>query len=288
VNTAVLLAGCGDVGLRAGLELAAAGRRVYGLRRSADALPAPLVTLRADLTDPASLRELPDDIADVVFLPAPGQRDEAAYRGLFITGLAHLLDALHQRTALRRLIFVSSSAVYGEHAGAWIDEDTPCAPLAFNGRLLLEAEQRMAGMNRSGANRAIVARCSGLYGPGRQRLLNQVVDGSARRPAGAPEFSNRIHVDDAAGALVHLLGIEQPQDCYLVSDDHPAPLAEVQEWMAGQLALPLPPYEPAPGPRAVGNKRLSNRRLRAAGYALRFPDYRAGYAPLLGGVRRQG
>lgn len=288
MNTAVLLAGCGDVGLRAGLELAATGRRVYGLRRSADALPAPLTALRADLTDPASLRELPDDITDVVFLPAPGQRDEAAYRGLFIDGFAHLLDALHARTALRRLIFVSSSAVYGEHGGAWVDEDTPCAPQAFNGRLLLEAEQRLAAMNRAGSVRAVVARCSGIYGPGRQRLLNQVVDGSARRPAGAPEFSNRIHVDDAAGALVHLLGVERPQGCYLLSDDYPAPLAEVQEWMAGQLALPLPPCEPASGPRAVGNKRLSNRRLRAAGYALRYPDYRAGYAPLLGTVRRQG
>ncbi len=283
MNGAVLLAGCGDVGLRAGQSLAAAGRRVYGLRRSTAALPAPLQALRADLTDPASLRELPDDIVDVVFLPAPGQRDEAAYRGLFIDGLAHLLDALRRRTALRRLIFVSSSAVYGEHGGAWVDEDTPCAPLAFNGRLLLEAEQRLAGLSE-----AVVARCSGIYGPGRQRLLTQVVDGSARRPAGAPEFSNRIHVDDVAGALVHLLGLERPQACYVVSDDHPASLAEVQEWMAGQLALPPPPRDTAPGPRAVGNKRLANRRLRASGYVLRFPDYRAGYAPLLGAARRHG
>ncbi|WP_425508011.1 NAD-dependent epimerase/dehydratase family protein [Tahibacter caeni] len=267
--------------MRAGVELAAAGRRVYGLRRSAAALPAPLQALRADLTDPASLRELPDDIADVVFLPAPGQRDEAAYRGLFVDGLAHLLDALQRRTALRRLIFVSSSAVYGEHGGAWIDEDTPCVPLAFNGRLLLDAERRLAGMRE-----AVVARLSGIYGPGRQRLVSQVVDGSARRPAGAAEFSNRIHVDDAAGALVHLLGLERPQACYLVSDDYPAPLAEVQAWIAAQLALPPPPPEPAPGQRAVGNKRLANRRLRASGYALRFPDYRAGYAPLLGAVRR--
>lgn len=282
MNGAVLLAGCGDVGLRAGQLLAAAGRRVYGLRRSTVALPAPLQALRADLTDPASLGELPDDIADVVFLPAPGQRDEAAYRGLFIDGLAHLLDALQRRTALRRLIFVSSSAVYGEHGGAWVDEDTSCTPLAFNGRLLLEAEQRLAGLNE-----AVVARCSGIYGPGRQRLLAQIVDGSARRPAGAPEFSNRIHVDDVAGALVHLLGLERPQACYVVSDDHPASLAEVQEWMADQLALPPPPRSTAPGPRAVGNKRLANRRLRASGYVLRFPDYRAGYAPLLGAVRRQ-
>lgn len=273
---AVLLAGCGDVGIRAGLQLAAAGRRVYGLRRSTAALPSPLLPLQADLADPVSLRHLPDDISDVVFLPAPGQRDEAAYRGLFLDGLSHLIDALQDRVRLDRLLFVSSSAVYGEHAGAWVDEDSPCRPLAFNGRLLLQAEQRLAGMGQ-----ATVARCSGIYGPGRTRLVEQIANGSARRPAVASEFSNRIHVDDVAGALVHLLALAQPAACYVISDDHPAPVAEVQEWIARQLGLPAPEPEKAAGERAVGNKRLRNDRLRASGYTLRFPDFQAGYAPLL-------
>lgn len=273
---AVLLAGCGDVGVRTGLALATAGRRVYGLRRSDMALPAPLQPLRADLTDPASLRALPDDIRDVVFLPAPGRRDEAAYRGLFVDGLAHLLDALHRRVMLRRFVFVSSSAVYGEHGGAWVDEDSACVPLAFNGRQLLDAEARLTGLPG-----AVVARCSGIYGPGRLRLVDQVLDGSARRPAGVSEFSNRIHVDDVAGALMHLLALPAPASCYLLSDDHPAPLADVQDWIARQLGLPPLAPGPAPGARAVGNKRLSNRRLVASGYRLRFPDYASGYAPLL-------
>lgn len=279
---AVLLAGCGDVGIRAGLALAATGRRVYGLRRSAAALPAPLLPLPADLTVAATLRDLPEDIVDVLFLPAPGQRDEAAYRALFVDGLAHLLDALGRRSNLRRLIFVSSSAVYGEHGGAWVDEDTVCTPLAFNGRLLLEAECRLAGVAG-----AVVARCSGIYGPGRTRVLDQVVDGHARRAAGPAEFSNRIHVDDAAAALVHLLGLETALPCYVVSDDHPVPLADVQDWIADQLGLPRPAPGPAPGARAVGNKRLLNARLRACGYRLRFPDFQAGYAPLLRQVAKQ-
>lgn len=273
---AVLLAGCGDVGIRAGLQLAAAGRRVYGLRRSTAALPSPLLPLQADLADPVSLRNLPDDISDVVFLPAPGQRAEAAYRGLFLDGLAHLIDALQHRVRLDRLLFVSSSAVYGEHGGAWVDEDSPCRPLAFNGRLLLQAEQRLAGLAQ-----ATVVRCSGIYGPGRTRLVEQIANGSARRPAAASEFSNRIHVDDVAGALVHLLALPQPATCYVISDDHPAPVAEVQEWIARQLGLPAPAPEQAAGERAVGNKRLRNDRLRASGYTLRFPDFQAGYAPLL-------
>lgn len=273
---AVLLAGCGDVGIRAGLQLAAAGRRVYGLRRSTAALPSPLVPLQADLADPVSLRNLPDDISEVVFLPAPGQRDESAYQGLFLDGLAYLIDSLQHRVRLDRLLFVSSSAVYGEQGGAWVDEDSPCRPLAFNGRLLLQAEQRLAGMGQ-----ATVARCSGIYGPGRTRLVAQIANGSARRPAMASEFSNRIHVDDVAGALVHLLALPQPAACYVISDDHPAPLAEVQEWIARQLGLPPPAPEQAAGARAVGNKRLRNGRLRASGYALLFPDFQVGYAPLL-------
>jgi nucleoside-diphosphate-sugar epimerase len=279
---AVLLAGCGDVGIRAGLALAAAGRRVYGLRRSAASMPAPLTAVRADLTDPLTLRELPDDIVDVIFLPAPGARDEAAYHGLFVEGLAHLLEALQRRTAPRRFIFVSSSAVYGEHGGAWIDEDTPCAPLAFNGRQLLAAEARLAGLQGS-----VIARCSGIYGPGRTRLIAQVLDGSARRPAGAAEFSNRIHVEDVAGALVHLLALAAPAACYVLSDDHPAPLADVQDWIAQQLGLPPLAPGPALAARAVGNKRLSNRRLSDSGYRLRYPDFASGYAPLLQGVRRR-
>lgn len=279
---AVLLAGCGDVGIRAGLLLAAQGRKVYGLRRSAAALPAPLLPLQADLTDAASLAALPQDIADVVFLPAPGRREESAYRGLFLDGLKHLVEALRARGPLARLLFVSSSAVYGEHDGNWVDEDSDCRPLAFNGRLLLQAEHWL----HETVPGALVARCSGIYGPGRTRLVDQVLNGSARQPAGPAEFSNRIHVDDVAGALVHLLGLAQPARCYVLSDDCPASLGEVQCWLADQLGLPPPARETAAGERAVGNKRLRNRRLRESGYALRHEDFRSGYGAILGAMRR--
>lgn len=279
---AVLLAGCGDVGIRSGLLLAAQGRKVYGLRRSVGTLPAPLLPLQADLTDAASLTALPSDIADVIFLPTPGRREEAAYRGLFLDGLRHLVEALRGRGPLGRLLFVSSSAVYGEHDGNWVDEDSDCRPLAFNGRLLLQAERWL----HEAVPDAVVARCAGIYGPGRSRLVDQVVGGSARRPAGAAEFSNRIHVDDVAGALVHLLGLAQPAPCYVLSDDCPASLGEVQCWLADQLGLPPPPQETVAGERAVGNKRLRNRRLRESGYALRHDDFRSGYGTILAAMRR--
>jgi nucleoside-diphosphate-sugar epimerase len=233
--------------------------------------------LRGDLTDPATLRHLPDDIARVVFLPAPGGRDEAAYRGLFVDGLAHLVDALAGRAPVDRFVFVSSSAVYGEHGGAWVDEETPCAPLAFNGALLREAELRLAASGLP----AVVARCSGLYGPGRTRLVDQIANGTARLPAGAAEYTNRIHVDDAAAALAHLLALDAVRECYLLTDDHPATLAEVYAFIADRLRVPTPPPETVATVRAVGNKRLSNRRLRDSGFTFRHSDFRSGYAAVL-------
>lgn len=277
IGGACLIAGCGDVGARLGAMLAAQGEKVYGLRRSDAALPDGMSPLRADLTDPTTLRNLPDDVTRVVFLPAPGARDVAAYRGLFVDGMMHLVDALAARAPVVRFVFVSSSAVYGEHGGAWVDETTPCAPLAFNGELLLEAESRLRGIGVP----AVVARCSGLYGPGRTRLVDQIANGTARVPSGAGEYTNRIHVDDAAAALAHLLALDVVDDGYLLSDDHPATLAEVYGYLADQLGLPSPPTETTATVRAVGNKRLSNRRLRATGFHFRYPDYRAGYATVL-------
>jgi len=273
---ACLVAGCGDVGSRAAALIAARGDKVYGLRRSAAALPAGVLPLQADLTDPASLQALPDDIDQVLFLPTPGRRDEAAYRGLFLHGLRNLLAALDARRPVRRVLFASSSAVYGEHHGEWVDEDSPCRPLAFNGAILLEAEhwlmQRPGGVN---------LRLSGLYGPGRTHLVGQVARGEARIPPGVRQWTNRIHVEDAAAACAHLLGLAHAEACYVLSDDAPCGVDEIHAFLAQRLGVPPPPVGDAATARQVGNKRLRNARLRASGFAFAYPDFRAGYAALL-------
>ncbi|MHB8570710.1 MAG: NAD-dependent epimerase/dehydratase family protein, partial [Metallibacterium sp.] len=132
VEAPVLIAGCGDVGMRLAALLQAQGQSVLCLRRNVAALAPGLPGFAADLADAAALRALPRGIRRVVFLPAPAARDAAAYRSVYLEGLGHLLDALDLE-ALQRCVLVTSSAVYGEHAGAWVDEDTPPAPLAFNG-----------------------------------------------------------------------------------------------------------------------------------------------------------
>ncbi|MCK9367230.1 MAG: NAD-dependent epimerase/dehydratase family protein [Metallibacterium scheffleri] len=274
----VLIAGCGDVGMRLAALLQAQGQRVLCLRRNVAALAPGLPGFAADLADAASLRALPRGIRRVVFLPAPLAREAVAYRTVYLAGLANLLDALDalDARALQRCVLVTSSAVYGEHAGAWVDEGTPPAPLGFNGAILLAAEALL--LARLGKSRGVVLRLAGLYGPGRTRLLDNLRNGTARAPRDPPFYANRIHVDDAAAALAHLLALPDPASVYLGVDDTPLPLHELYAALARQLRAPAPGIGP-PVPD-IGNKRLRNARLRASGWVPRWPDTRAGYAAL--------
>jgi nucleoside-diphosphate-sugar epimerase len=270
----VLLAGCGDLGLRVAQRLLARGDEVWALRRQPPtAGDGGIHWLRADLTRAETLRELPDDISQLVYLPTPDRRDQAAYQAIFLDGLRHTLAAL--AGSLQRVLLVSSSAVYGDHAGAWIDEDTPPAPPGFNGKVLLEAEHWVATQ----LVQSIVLRLAGLYGPGRLQLLDRLRAGTARVPRGQPHWANRIHVDDAAAAIVHLLEIEQSLPLYLGVDDTPLPQDVLYDHLARLIGAAMP--EEGPAPSGIGSKRLGNARLRASGFVPRWPDSREGYAALL-------
>lgn len=273
----VLLAGCGDLGMRVAQRLLARGDAVWALRRR----PLPqrghdIVWVRGDLTRPDSLGQLPGGITRLVYLPTPDRRDEAAYRAVFVDGLRHLLAALDGQR-LRRLLFVSSSAVYGDHGGEWVDETTPPAPPGFDGRLLLQAEQWLAVQSPS----SVVLRLAGLYGPGRLQWFERLRNGQAKVPRVQPHWANRIHVDDAAAAIVHLLNLPEARSLYLGVDDTPLPLDVLYDHLSGLLGVP--PAADGPSPAGVGSKRLGNARLRQSGFSPRWPDARQGYAALLDG-----
>lgn len=276
----ILIAGAGDVGGRLARLLAAEGHEVWALKRH----PAELAGVRvllADVTRPETLAALPDGLDALVVALAPGESGAAAYERVYVEGTRNLLRALAGQ-ALRRQFWVSSTSVYGEDAGEWIDETTPARPASATGRLLLAAEAEA----RAAPWPCTVLRLGGLYGPGRHRLLRRVDSGEpvATRPLA---WSNRIHAEDAAGLLAHLLrqalaGVTPPP-LMLGVDDAPSPQHEVLAWLAQAMGRPpLPTCElPGSAPDAATGKRIRNRALHASGYVLRYPDYRAGYAQVL-------
>jgi nucleoside-diphosphate-sugar epimerase len=271
----VLLAGCGDVGMRVAQRLVARGDEVWALRRTTRARGDDGIRwLSADLTRPESLHELPEGMSQLVYLPTPDRRDRAAYQETFVDGLRNLL-ASPACISLRRALLVSSSAVYGDHHGGWVDESTPAAPAGFNGEILLDAERVLADARCT----SIVLRLAGLYGPGRTSLLERLRAGQVRAPRSSRHWANRIHVDDAAAAIVHLLQLADPLPMYLGVDNTPLPLDTLYDHLAGLMGTPL--ADDGPSPMGIGSKRLSNQRLRDSGFALTWPDARSGYEALL-------
>ena len=278
----VLIAGCGDLGTALALELAAAGDEVIGLRRRPETLPAPIAPFAADLADPRSLALLPS-VDAVVYAAAADSSSEEAYRRAYVDGVRHLLAAPGlQQHPPRRFVFVSSTAVYAQDGGEWIDERSPAQATHFRARLLLEGEA-LARAIAAPETTTTVLRLAGIYGPGRTRLIELVRSGRATYPPGPPRYANRIHRDDAAGALEHLLRLPAPAALYLGVDDAPVDLAAVFRFLAGALGAAPPVMAEATGGGSAErtSKRCSNALLRAAGYDFRFPTYREGYGALL-------
>ena len=279
----VLIAGCGDVGSRLALRLHGRGWLVHGLRRNVTALPTGIHAVSGDLQTVACPAAWPTgELEYLVYCAAASQHDEAGYRAAYVDGLRHVLSWLAEHGQRpRRLLFVSSSGVYGQQAGEWVDEDSPAEAQSYSARIMREAE-RVAW--QSGLP-ATAVRLTGLYGPGREWLLGQVRDGY-RVSETPPLYGNRIHVDDAAGLLEHLLMTdvrgELLADCYLGVDDEPAPLHEVVAWLRERLGVSH--WSDEQRVRRAGSKRCSNARARALGWAPHYPSFREGYAAILQAV----
>ena len=276
----ILIAGCGDVGTALGLMLCERGHEVFGARRSAGRLPAPLRPLAVDVTDRGAVERTIPAVDVVVYAVAAGRRDEGAYRRAYVDGVSALLEVLEQRPEPpRSAFFVSSTSVYGERGGAWIDETSPLQPRGFSGESLAAGERRMLASPIP----ATIVRFAGIYGPGRGWLIERARAG-ADCAGDPPRFTNRIHRDDCAGALAHLIGCDEVDDVYIGVDDAPVEECEVMEWLAERLGAPAPRRVHRGEAAEQGSgKRCSNARLRKSGYRFRYPTYREGYAAVLAG-----
>jgi nucleoside-diphosphate-sugar epimerase len=292
-----LIAGCGYVGVALAALLRDAGHDVLGLKRQPAGLPEGIAPLTADLADASSLAAafatLPGSPDVVVYAAAADGGEDEAYRRAYVAGLRNVVAALHARGAAPAcLLFTSSTAVYAQDDGSWVDETSPTEPRDFRGTRMLEAEAIAAACGWPAAS----LRLGGIYGPGRTRLIDAVRSGRAVIRPGPPRYGNRIHRDDAAGALAHLvaqaLAGRVLAPCHLGVDDEPSDEAAVLRWLASTLGVAEPPVRAEKGAsahvggRTASNKRCSNARLRASGYAFRYPTFRAGYTALIAATSR--
>lgn len=287
----VLILGCGDLGSRLGLRLVAEGHKVFGARRSPQRLPSEIEGVLFDLDDAASAASLPADVDWLFWTGAPsGQSSEEAYRRTYVEGPRLALDAYADRGARPSVIVWSSStSVYGITDGSTVDERTPANPPGFRGQAVLQGERLAEQFARGIAgSRFHVVRFGGLYGEGREYLINAVRRGSVALPQdGDGPWSNRMHIEDAAAALqvVAEAASTRSQDfskVLLGVDESATRRGEVLRFLADRLGVTLGTEDPA-APQAArgGDKRCVARGLRELGFRWRYPSYREGYGVLL-------
>lgn len=276
----VLIAGCGYVGTALAQRLADAGHVVHAIRRDAGSLPSIVNPIQADMAMPDGIPDLPE-VDYVFYTAAAGGYDEACYRSAYVEGPTHLLAALSgQGCKPRRVFFTSSTGVYAQGDGEWVDEESPTEPNHFSGTMMLEGERCF----HNSPFASTVVRLGGIYGPGRIRILDGVRSGTLRAPA-MPTYVNLIHRDDCAGVLSHLMEMAEPESVYLGVDDEPAERGAMYAWVAQRLGVSPPAPESdndaLAGRSARSNKRCRNQKLRASGYAFRYPTYREGFESLI-------
>jgi len=276
----ILLLGCGDIGLRLAARLPEDRYELSGLRRNIAALPTRIKGIQWDLNDAEGLDQILCGFDVVVVTPVPNSPDEAGYRQAYdrnIKAIVRALESCRRQPAL--VILVSSSRVYHQQEGQWVDEESPCEPWDFRGQSLLAGEQAL----RQSRLPHCVVRFSGIYGPGRERMLRQVRTGNWQQSPANHNYSNRIHSEDCAGVLAHLIEGqargEALADLYLASDCEPVLQGVVMNWLAEQMGLSFAaPLSAQP----KGGRRCCNRRLVDSGYQFLYPSFREGYAELLG------
>ena len=273
----MLIIGCGDLGTAIAKRLFEAGHRLIGVRKSSQLLPQGMHTIQADVTQENTLCALENINPNIIIycVSASGATD-AQYQASYVQGLKNVLATQANNHGLQHVFFVSSTRVYGQMTNDLLDESMPAISADFGGNRLLEAENSLNTLRCQSTK----LRLSGIYGTGRLYLVNMAKD-FAKWPQDN-HYSNRIHRDDAASFIAFLAekvaNHQAVADCYIVTDDLPTPQFEVLTWLANQQKIDTSHIN---APAAKGGKRLSNKRLRATGFALQYPNYQAGYSEIL-------
>jgi nucleoside-diphosphate-sugar epimerase len=273
MKRAVIL-GCGFVGARAARLLACRGWDVTGVTRSRESAARlagePFRAIACDIANASNLAAATElHGADaVISAVSSGRRGEETYREVYLNGIRNVIERLNAG----RILFVSSTSVYAQNDGSWVTEQSPAQPETPTGRILREAEEM--ALTHGG----LVARLSGIYGPGRSVLLRRFLENRAVIEGDGSRHINQVHADDAARALVHIVTHGLSPAIYNVADDKPMTQLECYGWLAAHLDRPLPPMigTGSADPnrkRPLTDKRVSNAKLRCLGWALLYPSF---------------
>lgn len=279
-NENILIFGAGFSGKAYGVLAGRLGAAVTGTTRSADradnlhALGISSVIFDGMMTD--AIRAAVKNATQIIISIAPGDDGDPVLRALETDGV---FNAPH----LQWLAYLSTVGVYGNHDGAWVDENTVCKPVSERSVQRVAAEQAWTDFAQSHDLPLAVLRLSGIYGSGRNGIVN-MTKGNARRLVKKGQVFNRIHVADIARALAHLSNL-RANGVFNVTDDEPAPPQDVIEYVASLMKVDAPPeidFETATlSPMARSfygeNKRVSNARIKETGFDFHYKDYRTAF-----------
>ncbi|MBJ7536446.1 SDR family oxidoreductase [Marinomonas transparens] len=270
----ILIAGCGDLGSGLAIELIKKGHKVTGVRRTGCRFPDGVQGITGDLVTMKD-EVLPD--ADlVVLIMTPQGRTEESYRTAYFDTAQVIIRRYQSMAKPPRVLFVSSTSVYGQNQGEWVDESTIAEPSSATAKVLVETEQALAA-----ALPSVSVRCSGIYGPGRYRLLDKIVSGEDWGPN---SWTNRVHRDDVVSALMALaqcaLEENTMPDQVIVTDQTPVSMWEVKLWLATALGVSptvnnITDFFPKTG------KRLEAKYLFLKGWKPNYSSYTTGYQTLI-------
>lgn len=280
-----LIFGCGYLGRRVAQTWLRDSGKVFAVTRSAERATElereGIAPIQADVTQPQSLSTLP--AADtVLYAVGYDRRGGGSRQEVYADGLRAVLQALP--AAPQRILYTSSTGVYGPSEGRMVDETTPCRPAREGGIAILAAEDVLREHPLGG--RGVILRLAGLYGPGR---IPRMTDLLAGRPMAVPQDAhlNLIHVDDAAAAVVAAETRAVPPAVYNIADGHPCLRRDFYRHLAALWNRPEPQFfdpssDAAPSQRAGEDKQVSNARmLGQLGVHLRYPSYREGLAAIV-------
>ena len=270
----VLIIGCGNIGGQLASLLKKEGHDVTGIKRTAPNVECDYSVKQLNVSDGEAVAAESFEYDQILYILSPNGGNIEAYHSVFDVGVDNVLKACKQQGSHASITFVSSTRVYAQQQGEWVDEASNTEPEEERGLYLLSAENRFLSFNE----KTTIVRFSGIYGRSNY-FANQLKNGLPvqKEPA---YYTNRIHRDDCIGVLHFILNKKIAGDnmsgVFVATDNDPAPKWDVGCYLAELKGL----NQPIPlvlDKNVKRNKRIRNKRIVNAGYLFKYPSYRQGY-----------